>query len=110
MSSCLGVSPPNRAPRPPAAMIAETNTGSNRTPVQVLPLDILAEVLDRLANLTTRVAGEVLDLADRLVDFALVTKAFVIGQIAGRLLDATLDLVHLAFELVLIHDHPPRRT
>src|SRR3954468_10921872 len=71
--------------------------------VRILPLDLVAEVFDRVAHLPACRPEALLHVARGLVCHAFAVQIGVIGQIAGRLLDLALDLVALAFEFVAVH-------
>src|SRR6478672_5500054 len=71
--------------------------------VRRLPLDLVAEVLDRFADLPAGRPEALLDVPGRLVCYAFAVQVGVVGQIARRLLDLALDLVALAFDFVAVH-------
>src|SRR5688572_30230462 len=67
-----------------------------------LALQVVADILDRLADLAAGAAESFLNITRGLVCHPFVVDALVVGQIAPRLLHLALDLLSLAVELVLI--------
>jgi hypothetical protein len=75
----------------------------DRARLSVSALDLVSEVLHRVANLPPGATERLLNIALGLVRHTLVVQALVIGHVANGLLDLALDLVGLAFEFVTIH-------
>src|SRR5688572_28029869 len=102
VSSCVGTDAQKRYPRPPAGIMAETCIramlpGQTEGPKRLrrfgcsehgsgLPLQAVANVLDRFADLATCGAETLAELALRLIGLALGVQRLVIGQVACRLL------------------------
>src|SRR6188768_4446286 len=72
-----------------------------------LLLQVFADVFDDLAHLTLGRTVSLADVATRFVGLALGLQRLVISEVAGGLLGLTLQLFHLALELVLVHVFPP---
>ena len=70
-------------------------------PCELLP-DLVADILDGLADLPASLAKSLLDLPGVLLSLAFVAKLLVVAHLADRFLDLTLDLVGLALYLVLV--------
>src|SRR5687768_11720651 len=68
----------------------------------VLPLDAVANVLDRFANLATRLAESFLDFSRGLVRSAFLSKPLVLGRSADRILDSAFYLIGLSPQLIVV--------
>src|SRR4051794_30874496 len=68
-----------------------------------LALQLFAYVFDGFSDLPPSASKALLDVASGLVGHPFVVEAFVIGQIARRLLDLALQLLGFAIELVFVH-------
>src|SRR3954447_4741019 len=68
-----------------------------------LLLELLAQALDRVANLAAGAAETFLNGAGGLLGDAFTVELLVVGEIARRLLDLALQLVALAFEFIAVH-------
>src|SRR4051794_23962602 len=71
--------------------------------------DLVAEILDRVADFAPTLAERFLHFTRGLVGLAFVAKLFVTLQIADALLDIALQLIRFAVHFILIpHRTPPR--
>jgi hypothetical protein len=71
-----------------------------------LSLQLFAEVFNGFTDLTAAAAESLLHVARCFIGNAFVMEAFVVGQIAGRLLDLALHAVNFAVQFVSIHQKP----
>src|SRR6266550_5319998 len=79
-------------------------------PTTILALDLVAEVLNRVAELPAATAEPFLYVPCRLVRYTFVMKPFVVGQVPCRLFHFALELVFLTLEFIAVPVHcvPPR--
>src|SRR3954451_3800799 len=63
---------------------------------------LIADVVERLANLATTLTDRFPSVSAHFIDFAFVVQPVVAGDLAGRFLGLALRLVHLALEFIVI--------
>jgi hypothetical protein len=71
--------------------------------VSRLPLELLAEIFNRLADFATAATEAFLHVSGGLVGHALVVKALIVSEVPGCLLHFALHLVEASVEFIFIH-------